>query len=331
MSRSLARHVLVLFNPQAGGRSGLPAVDCLAAELRHAGLPVSIFDDAHRFTAAAASCWASRELRAVVAAGGDGTVALVANHIEPETPVAVLPLGTENLLAKHFRISTDPLRVCRMVCRGTATRIDAGRAGDRLFLLMLGCGFDAEVVRRVHGRRQGNIHHFSYAKPILDSIRSYPYPEIRVYCEAQSDVDLAPDRGLPSIRATDPQLEIAARWVFVVNLPRYALGLQLVPDASGSDGLLDVCAFKKGSFLSGLHYLGHVLRGTHASSGECTIARARRLRLESEEPVPYQLDGDPGGLLPVDIEVLPNRLTLLTDESPCGGAPRSTGEQIEGV
>ena len=47
---------------------------------------------------------------------------------------------------------------------------------------------------------------------------------------------------------------------------------------------------------------------------DCVMKPVKRLRLESDEPVPYQLDGDPGGFLPVDLEVLPGRLTLIVPQ-----------------
>jgi diacylglycerol kinase family enzyme len=238
----------------------------------------------------------SGSLRAVVAAGGDGTVALVANTTPIGTPISTMPLGTENLLSKYLGLTANPEDVCQTVCAGTPLRLDAGEAGGRLFLLMAGCGFDADVVRRLHLERRGNIRHLAYAKPILDSIRNYDYPELRVYCENASG-----QLGEP----------LSARWVFVVNLPKYARGLQIVPDARGDDGLLDVCTFRRGSFLNGIRYLGGVILGRHRSFRDCRTVRSRRLRIESDKPVPFQLDGDPGGTLPVDIRVLPQRLTLL--------------------
>jgi diacylglycerol kinase family enzyme len=175
--------------------------------------------------------------------------------------------------------------------------LDAGQANGQLFLLMLGCGFDAEVVRRIHADRTGNITHFSYFKPILDSIRHYSYPELRI-----TALEAPPD---------SPPKEVRAAWAFVANLPRYAAGLAIVPDADGTDGCLDVCTFKEGSFLSGLMYLAGVVTGQHRSWSDCVTLRARQLRIEADVPVPYQVDGDPGGYLPVEIQVVPQRLTLL--------------------
>ena len=135
---------------------------------------------------------------------------------------------------------------------------------------MVGCGFDAEVVRRLHGMRSGHIRHFSYAKPILDSLRNYEYPELRVYCESP---ELAEKGGGESAGAARP-VDLSARWVFVVNLPRYAVGLQIAPDALGNDGFLDVCLFKEGSLWSGLRYLAGVATGhPPVLAGLCPVPR----------------------------------------------------------
>jgi diacylglycerol kinase (ATP) len=231
----------------------------------------------------------------VVAAGGDGTVSLIANRTSAHTSIAVFPLGTENLLAKHLGVKACPIQVAEIVAAGQGIALDAGQANGRLFLVMAGVGFDAEVVRRVDQSRTGNIHRLAYAQPILDSIRSYDYPTI-------------------SIQGWDEkgkEFHHQAKWVFAVNLPRYAAGLRIAPSAKGTDGQLDLCAFKGGSLVSGLTYLTGVIFGQHEKWEDCIQSRAVQLVLESQKPVPYQLDGDPGGKLPVKIGVLPGRLRVL--------------------
>ena len=294
-----AHHVLIAVNPHAGTGGRQAVVAELRRQLEDAGLVVSLVTHAEALGDLAAEKLAAGKLRAVVAAGGDGTFSLVANRTPPGTPLIVLPLGTENLLARHLGIAADPQQVCRIIVAGCGVRLDAGQAGERIFTLMAGCGFDAEVVRRLHQSRKGNIRHLSYAKPILDSIRSYHYAELRV--------QYAP------VEATNGPLSetISARWVFVVNLPRYAGGLSFAPQASGTDGLLDVCTFKEGSLWSGLVYLSGVMLGQHEGMQDFVHVKTRQLRIEAEVPTPYQLDGDPGGELPVEIRCLPGRLTLL--------------------
>jgi len=305
--------VLILRNPKAGVRSGEIRVQRLSEMLAEKGFSVETFTDLDEFSDRAAATHRHGTLRAVVAAGGDGTAATVVNRTERGVPVIVFPLGTENVLAKYLGIKGDPQFAVDAIVRGATVQLDAGKAGGRLFTLMVGCGFDADVVRRLHEGRQGHIHHLSYAKPILDSIRNYQYPRLRVYCDVAADV------GGGVVRQ-----EIAARWVFVVNLPRYAGGLNFVPDAVGNDGLLDVCTFRDGSLWHGLHYLTRTVFDRHRSLEGCTTVRTGRVRIEADEEAPYQLDGDPGGTLPLDIEILPGRLTLVVTETWAQGHGFST-------
>ncbi len=205
---------------------------------------------------------------------------------------------------------------------------------------MVSCGFDAEVVRRLHESRRGHINHWSYLKPIWDTIRSYEYPEIRVHCEhhdgspARAESELNGRWNSTAERSTAigeaavlAHESLFARFAFVFNVPRYAMGFQFVPEASGDDGLLDVCAFERGSFAHGLWYLANVICGRHPNISSCLMRQTRRVRIESDRPVPYNLDGDPGGFLPVDVEIVPERLTLLA--SP-GWVSRNGGLKSEG-
>lgn len=296
-----ARRVLIAANPRAGYQNRREVVERFCQELMTRGFEPVIYSEIDELAKEAERLMARGQLRAVVAAGGDGTFRLVAERTPPRTPLLILPLGTENLLARYVELTTDVVELTRIVAEGRTARVDAGLADGRLFTLMAGCGFDADVVRRLHKERQGHIHHLSYAKPILDAIRKYEYPELRVYYAPAGSDELTE--------------EIAARWVFVVNLPRYAGGLSFAPQASGIDGLLDICTFKEGSLMYGLMYLGGVMLGQHESMQDFTHVQTRRLRVEAAGPVPFQLDGDPGGELPVEFNVLPGRIRLLLNPS----------------
>jgi diacylglycerol kinase family enzyme len=318
--------VLIAANPRAGTGSRRGLIEHLERELRGSGLTATIETDADALATRSGQLASEGRLRAVVAAGGDGTFRLVADRVPPGTPLAILPLGTENLLARYLEMTADPSRLAKLIAAGCTVSLDAGRAGGQLFSLMAGCGFDAEVVRRLHEGRSGNIHHLSYAKPILDAIRSYEYPELRIHYapkekaptrgrESITTEAMADGRSMPQLTA-DPFAEelteqITARWAFVVNLPRYAGGLQFAPQASGSDGLLDVCTFREGSLWHGLRYLSGVVFGQHEEMQDFVHVQTRRLRIESDTRVNYQLDGDPGGELPVEINVEAGRLTVL--------------------
>jgi diacylglycerol kinase family enzyme len=105
-----------------------------------------------------------------------------------------------------------------------------------------------------------------------------------------------------------------ACWAFVLNVPRYAMNLSFVDEADPQDGRLDLCTFQQGSFLRGLYYFFSVVFRQHRKIRESRVIRFRRLTIESDEYVPYELDGDPGGSLPLTIEVAPQRLCVMVSD-----------------
>jgi diacylglycerol kinase family enzyme len=245
-----------------------------------------------------AQCWKDGDLRAVVAVGGDGTASVVRNHVPLAVPLLPAPMGTENLLGRYTGQKADAVAVLRSVEEGVTIGLDLCRANGKYFLLMISAGFDAEVVRSLHENRRGNIRRTAYLLPTLQAMRSYRFPEMRLYWD-----DAAASGKRP----------LCCRWLFGFNLPLYALGLPIAPDAVATDGLLDVCAFERGSMWSLVRYLWHVKRGGHRALADTTMLRCRRFRLDAANSlnVAYQLDGDHGGTLPVDVEVRPGELRLL--------------------
>jgi diacylglycerol kinase (ATP) len=291
-----ADRVAILVNPKAGPVAAHPWASRLAEYLRDQGLDVEIFTDLTEATTLANDWHAEGSLRALVGAGGDGTAAELVNRTVEGVPITLLPMGTSNLLARFFHLAKEPETLGRTITEGATIRVDAGRANGRVFLLMASCGFDAEVVRRVHEQRQGHIGFGTYVKPIFQAIGSYDYPEIRIHWEEED-------------AATS-----SARWLFVFNLPCYGGGLaefRIAPDADGFDGLLDVCSLRRGRLWPGLKYVAAISLGMQQRLADWGNRRARRLQITSDAKVPYQLDGDPGGFLPLEMESLPGRVTLL--------------------
>ena len=279
-----ARHVIIAANPRSGSRNSEVIVDQLRIELEKRDCHPVLMTEIEQVKQRVAESIDSQTLRAVVAAGGDGTVTLLANELPEGVPLAILPLGTENLLAKYLDLTADPATLARLIDEGRTVRLDAGRANGKLFLVMASCGFDADVVTRLHSTRKGHIRHWSYAKPIVNAISQYRYPTIRV-------------------RIGDGRSPLAGKWAFVFNVPRYAMNLPIVDDADPMDGQLDLCMFRGGNLIRGLYYLLAVITRQHRRWQETRVQRFRHIRIESDERVPFQLDGDPGGELPLEIEV----------------------------
>jgi diacylglycerol kinase family enzyme len=292
---------------------GLRLVERLITELRHLGFRTEIAWTPEARAALVAGAAGDGDCRCLVAVGGDGTVSALLNE-QPRPPVTVLPAGTENLVARHFGLRRDPRRLAATIAAGRASRVDVGQAAGRRFLLMAGFGFDADVVTRHHQARvsrSGRVrptHRMAYVEPILRSSWTYRFPTI-------------------SVRVLDPGAEelIRGTTVFIFNLPRYALGLPVAPIARDDDGWLDLVVFRNPGPFQALYYLLKVFCGIHLDDPSVFHRRVRHLVVTADEPIPVQLDGDPGGyLLPLGslpsaahpsewtIRILPSALTVLT-------------------
>ena len=204
--------VAIQRNPTSG--AGLQRAELLhlVTHLRRLGIRPRLYSQRERLRQRLEIANERRSLVCLVAAGGDGTVGDLVNRF-PGLPMAVLPLGTENLLAGYLKIPGNGRFVAEMIAAGCCRTIDVGVVNGRRFLLMVTAGIDADIVHKMQARRRGHIRKWNYLQPILDTLRSYRYPKLRISAEGG---DLSVDQPL------------SGRLVVVANLPAYAMGLPLV-------------------------------------------------------------------------------------------------------
>lgn len=281
-------------NPKSGRGAGRSRLHALISRLRRDGFGVRSFQRRDRLDAWLADPQRRAATRCVVAAGGDGTVRDIVQRF-PDLRVAVFPLGTENLLAKYLGVTGNPLDAVNMIRAGRAVEFNICEADSRKFLLMLSVGFDADVVRRVDERRAGNITKWSYVKPFWQSLRNYDYPEIRVTVD-----------GMPEA--------LCGRQLVLSNFPAYGMGLPFSPFADPTDGKLDLRLFQNGSASRMIKYLYYLWRNRHERLDDMLTRRGTVFRVESDVPVPVQIDGDAAGFTPLTVRVA-GMIRLIVPES----------------
>jgi len=345
-----SKKVIISVNPKAGRTSPMVRAEELRDRLRAMKFDAELATDLTEVTEKANRYFHNGELRVLVGVGGDGTAAELVNRTEQGVPVTLLSAGTANLIAKYFKLGRTPKRLAEQIATGNLLQIDAGQVtsidhhfndsqtntndstqqtsssqqSKRLFLVMVGCGFDAEIVRRVHSHREqryqsgakkgAHISYLTYTKPILQTIGNYNFPEIRVEVLEGGDetVYRQTRRKTADAETVSPYLLSDVRWAFVFNLPCYGWGLPLVPKSVGTDGKLDHCLFDGKSFWHGFKYTAFAQCGSmHRVLSDVRLGQGTKYRLTADSDVPYQLDGDPGGKLPIEIEILPKRFTIL--------------------
>jgi diacylglycerol kinase (ATP) len=314
------RRVLIAANPKSGAGPKGQLVQALSESFILRGYQSEVIHSLDHLQATANRLHSQHQLEAVISAGGDGTVSTLANLLPQDVPLLIFPLGTENLLAKYWGMTNDVELACTTLVGGRTVHMDVGCANGKLFLVMLGCGFDAEVVRQMHQQRSGHINRWSYTMPILRTLKNYSFPQLSwtingilqsasTHCWASAE-------------------EQHAAWLFVFNVPRYAASLDFCPQADPTDGKLDICTFKRSGRWPGFNYLLKLWQGKHQQLDDFKHNFFRRLTIPAPVDsagntldVPYQLDGDPGGILPLEVQVLPARLKLIVPETTATSDP----------
>jgi YegS/Rv2252/BmrU family lipid kinase len=233
----------------------------------------------------------------VVVVGGDGTVREVAHGLEgSDKPLLIVPCGTENLLANELGFDEKLKTIIKTFEAGYIRPLDLGSANGKCFTSIAGFGFDGEVVKRVNEQRKGHIDYSDYVWPIWRTFWNYKFDAMRVEVDGEEIFD---GRGL----------------VFVGNISRYAIGLQILHHADFGDGLLDVCIYKCASRVRLLKHSMMTVLKQHADSNDVIYRQGKNITVSSNSAdVETEIDGDPGPTLPIEIKVIPQAVNVMVPE-----------------
>lgn len=288
----------LIYNPTAGGqgarkvRQAVQALEALG--VRAETLPTSGTGSAVSLARRAAE----KGIPRLAVAGGDGTVNEVINGIaESGTELAVIPTGTANVLAMELDIPLDVGEACRLAARGDSTSVDLGIAGERYFALMAGIGFDALVIKNLN--------------PVLKkSIRRAAFPVTGLLTFLKKELPLLSVRW--GRRHSDGYFVIAA------NSRYYGGKFGPTPQASMTDGLLDICILKGNSLQEMINFWVAALKKEQLDEPLAQHFRSREIRVTcpSGAPVPVQTDGEVVGELPIRVAIVPGGLKVCAGANP---------------
>jgi diacylglycerol kinase family enzyme len=234
------------------------------------------------------------EDRTVVAAGGDGTINSVAQHVVGRGTLGVLPGGTLNHFCRDLGVR-DPDVAIDTLAEGRPRVIDVGKAGDTYFLNNAGMGLYPEVVyeRERHEHRVGKWH--AAARASMQVLR-----------------DARPLAG--RISADGDERALLA-WVVFIGNNRFGTGTGRIGNRERLDeGVLDVRLLTLGTRKARRSRLAwRVLRGRPWSPHRIVRTEARRVDINLEEPRLVSWDGESGEeARSLQVEMVPKALRVLS-------------------
>jgi YegS/Rv2252/BmrU family lipid kinase len=226
--------------------------------------------------------------------GGDGTVNEIATSVpEPPFPVALIPAGTANVVARELGIPLNPVRALQTALRRSVRRVDLGELGPGLrhrFVFVAGIGFDAYVASSVKPGLKAKLGMGAYAAAIVSCLRSYPFPEFEVKAGGRA---------------------FTATSCLVSNAKSYGGGMLFSPDADMSDGQLDILVLEGRRRMAMAGFLFQAWRKKPPIREWAHRLQVQRLEMEGPGTIPVQADGELAGGLPLTIGLLPSTFPLV--------------------
>lgn len=220
----------------------------------------------------------------VIAAGGDGTVRCVAEVLAGSgTPLGLIPLGTGNLLARNLGVDiTDVEAAVSGALLGGSRKIDVVRATldhseeEQVFLVMAGLGFDASMVVDTDSDLKDKVGWLAYVDAAIRNLPGKP-----VKAKISVDGQHAVTRRMRS--------------VMVGNCGKLQGGVEIFPDASVEDGILDLVVLAPGGTFGWLGVLAGMVGKGRGKDTAVEYFQGKSVEISLAHQQEFQLDGDHEG------------------------------------
>lgn len=213
----------------------------------------------------------------VIAAGGDGTVLLVATAVmKTKVPMGIVPLGSANGMAEELSIDPDPLAALKdTIMSSWITGMDILEVNDKHYTVHIGdVGSNARIVEKYEKDPNRGIG--TYAKYFLDELGQ-----------------VSPFRV--SIKTETDEIEKEALMVAICNARKYGTGVPLTLDGNPLDGKFEIVLIENINFNSLISIGLSKFNDKFFKNRESTIISAKKADISFDEPRLLQLDGEVTG------------------------------------
>jgi diacylglycerol kinase family enzyme len=209
----------------------------------------------------------------VFAWGGDGLVQRCIDVLAGTgVPLAIVPAGTANLFASNLEIPQDVGQAVEIGLHGHERELDVGRLNGERFGVMAGAGLDARMIQDADGGLKDRFGRAAYVWTAAKELRSEPF---KARIEVNGDLWYKGD----------------ASCVLLGNVGSLFAGVDVFENAHPDDGLLELGVSSAQGLGDWARTMAHTVLGTAAKSPFVQATKAKKVVVELNRKVPYELDG----------------------------------------
>jgi diacylglycerol kinase (ATP) len=236
----------------------------------------------------------------VIAMGGDGTLeAVLRGMVGRKTAMGIIPTGTQNNIAKSLGIPTDMEEACALIASRNIRKLDVGRVkvknGKKLFFFELtAIGLVAALYPKANKLQNGNLAKLKDVA--LTLIHQEPEPTVFLTLDDES------------------KIKVKTMLVVVSNAPMFGANFLVAPDASVTDGLLDISVYPDFSKTELLAYYAAIRSEGFSANEKVQRFRARKIELKTDPKMDVMADGVMLGQGKVEIRSKRGAVWMITPE-----------------
>lgn len=297
-AQSLIAHLI--FNPVSGHGNGKQELDLIKELLEpHLHLEVHLTSPDISPQELARQAIA-QDADLIIASGGDGTVSSVAGAvIGTKIPLGIIPRGTANAFAMTLGIAQQIGQIrkaCEIILAGDTKTVDAARCNDLPLILLAGVGYEAETIEKADREAKARWGSLAYIMAGWQQLDEQKLFDAKIEIEGETKTFQA---GAITVANAAPPTSVLA---------------QGIGEVVANDGLLDITIATVDNKLQAvttmLSMLGAALIKTSADRDNIVHLQARKLKIAASPPQKVVLDGEIIGNTPLEIECIPQGLTV---------------------
>jgi YegS/Rv2252/BmrU family lipid kinase len=280
----VSRRFALLVNPASAGGKALQALPEVHAALDRLGAAHRTITTRSIEHAGEEAARAAEHGETVAALGGDGLLRPIAGALKNrESPLALIPCGRGNDLARVLEIPRDLTEATRIAVEGDERLLDVANVDGTPYMGIASLGFDSDANR------------------IANEAKLVPRKAVYLYAGLRALAAWKP-AGF-TVTVDGRRHDVRGYTVAVGNSRSYGGGMLLLPEAELDDGILDVFVSKESSKLTFLRGIPKVFRGTHVDSPYVDTMRGEVVEVSSDRPFVVYADGDPIAATPTTMRV----------------------------